>query len=911
MALLHLISKLQEAGLWEDLVRGTFSPSKAEVTVDDDLVCNMQFANDHLLPAEGSLRKLLSRQRPFSGTPMFSPVSAGARRRRTRELTTILARLRNLQSPQAIAVRSAQARLPVNDFRKSILDLIGKNTYSLIVAETGSGKSTQIPQMILDDAIDREVGGDCKVLCVQPRRVAAQLLAKRVAYERHEVVGQTVGRAVRFDSHYPAAIGSITYCTTGVLLNYLKNTGPLESFTHILLDEAHVRQTGTDLVMLLLKRYVEHCKAMKRPAPKVILMSATIEVNHFSSYFRNEGPGGTLLPAPHISIPGRLYHVEEHFLGEILEGLESSIGPGTMLKLLSERTTATFLERHRELFPDDDTIELEAAKQPVGEADEKEVPSPLPPTDTDYKDSLVPSGLLAATIFHLLKTTDSGSILVFLPGLRNILDLKAELLASGIPDFDFGDGDRFRILILHSGLSEDQEELSHEVPKGCRRILLATDVAEASLTIPDVRCVIDSGKAKRLMYNNELRSSRLETCWISHTNAMQRAGRAGRVQNGNYYFLGTKRRFDTLRLATPPEITRADLQDTCLIAKSIAPDVPVLETLRQAIEPPDDSMVLAAVESLKWLKALDEDGNLTGLGNVLTRLPLKPTFGKLVLMGIIFRCLDPLLLIGAMGNDASIFRLSLTKAEMAASVAHRAKYAGDSASDHMSAVNALQAVRHAWQEEGAVGAYNLADSTSLQMSSYYDIVNTARHIYNALVREGLLPPSQKAFPRKDSFCGSELNANSHNVPLIKALLLHCLTPQIAAPQSLSSKSRYCTQKDEHAVFVRRTLSDRPELLPRALAVYSSKVDAIDVMKLRDVSLISPLVACLFGGQLAWEDDLFTVNSWLHIGLNVKDASISETEAAQQMIQLASALDKVSQTLVSFGLSSANPPFPWL
>lgn len=918
MALLHLISKLQEAGLWEDLVRATFLPSKAEVTVDDDLVWNMQLASNNLLQAEDSLRKSLSRQGPSFDPAMFFTVYARTRERRSRHLTTILAKLRKLQSPQAIAVRSVQARLPVNDFRESILDLIGKSTYSLIVAETGSGKSTQVPQMILDDAIDRKVGGDCKVLCVQPRRIAAQLLAKRVAYERNETVGETVGRAVRFDSMYPALTGSITYCTTGIMLNFLKKPfGYLGSFTHILLDEVHVRDIGIDLVMLLLKRHVENCKAIKRPAPKIILMSATIEIDRFSSYFRNEGPDGTLLPAPHISIPGRLYHVEKHYLVEILEGLKSSIRPGTMSRLLSEETTTAFLEKHRALFPDTDTIGLEAqddiddlsAKRPVKE-DKKKV-SP-PPTDTDYDvDALVPTGLIAATIFHLLKTTDSGSILVFFPGLRNILDLRAQLFASDIPDFDFGDNDRFRILILHSGLSEGQEELSQKVPEGCRRILLATDIAEASLTIPDIRYVIDTGRAKRLMYNNELRSSRLESCWISQSNAMQRAGRAGRVHNGRYYFLGTKRRFDTLRPTTPPEITRGDLQGTCLITKSIVPDAPVLETLQQALEPPDGSMVLAAVESLKWLKALDENGNLTKLGSVLTLLPLNPAFGKLVIMGIIFRCLDPLLLLGSMGNDETIFRFTLSDRELTASLAHRAKYAGDSASDHIGAINAMQAVRHAWQEKGEDPAYDLANSTSLQMNSYYDVMNIAKHIYDALVRERLLPPSQEAFPQKDSFCGPELNANSHNVPLIKALLLHCLSRQIAAPQSPSSKNVYCTQTDEHASFSRASLSDRPARLPRALLIYNSKVEIGGQMKLRYVSFISPLVACLFGGKLAWENNSFTVNSWLDIGLKVRDASISKTEAAEQMIQLTFALDKVSQTLCTWfhlGFSSANSPF---
>lgn len=904
-----LISKLQEAGLWEDLLQLTYFPPETTISVDnnlvyntisldDDLVYNMQLAKNELLQAEASLRKRLSQleRGPWNPRPGFT-VTADYYEQRSGLLTDNLASFRHSQDPQAIAIRTNQAILPVSGFKESILENIRSSTYSLVVAETGSGKSTQVPQMILDDAIDQGIGGQCRVLCVQPRRLAAQLLARRVAYERGEALGDSVGYSVRFDSRFPAKGGSITYCTTGIMLNYLKDEFHKSgSYTHILLDEVHVRDIGIDFVMLLLKRHVDHCRKNDLPQPKVIVMSATIDVDLFSSYFRNQGPDGILLPAPHISIPGRQYHVRWHFLSEVLEGLEASIRPGILSQLLSEENTKEFLRKQQLRFSCKvktenaaDDIDSALGVQPAKQAS-LEAPIDL----ENHVDGVIPYGLIAGLVYHLFKTTQTGAILVFLPGLQHILDTKKTLFEfDQMLGFDFADSDRFRILTLHSSLPEEQEELSKKFPEGCRRIILATDIAEASLTIPDVRYVIDGGRVNRLVYNNKLRSSRVDCGWISQSSASQRAGRAGRVHDGHYYFVGTNHLFHSLRVTASPEFLRGDLQTTSLVAKSIVPDLSISEALQQAPEPPDDEKILAAVDSLKWLKALDENENLTSVGRILNLLPLTPAFGKLVILGVIFRCLDPLLVIAAMGDERSIFRRGLNDDDHKKILLDRAKYAGHSTSDHLSAVNAFQAVRNEWRQGDPSSAHALAVSNNIHFKRYLQVFNMSRHIFENLVQERLVFPLPGPFAREDTLCGPELNTNSHNVPLIKALLLHCLTPQIAAARKGKKPGRkYCTQTDEVATFPRSSLSLNLQNLPLALALYSSKAEGYNEMRLRDVSLISPLAACVFGGKLEWQDGELIVNSWLNMGMNLKNTTSSKDEVAAEMIQFSSALDKV-------------------
>lgn len=803
-----------------------------------------------------------------------------------------LSSFRQSKDPRILALRSATAKLPVNDLQKPILDLIRNHTYSLIVAETGSGKSTQVPQIILNDSIDRKRGGYCSVLCVQPRRIAAQMVARRVADERHEELSSrnSVGYKVRFDYHTPSPSGSITYCTTGIMLNMLqsKTTNELEKYSHIILDEVHVRDIGIDFVMLLLKRYIDRCPALRRPTPKVIVMSATIDIDLFSSYFRNEKPDGTLLPAPHISVPGRQFHVKRHYLNEVLKDVKTSIQPDILSKLLGERATQKFLQEHSALSG---TETRELIANILAERSSKEIFSPRQICgNPDDEAQLMPLGLICAAIFHLLTTTKTGSVLVFLPGLRHLFGLEQQLRSFGSAlKLNLADEGQFRVLKLHSDLPDELAKLSLPFSDSCRRIILATDIAEASLTIADVKYVIDSGKVYQKTYDSETHSRRMACSWVSQSSALQRLGRAGRVQNGEYFFLGAKEHFDSLRITKSPEIIRSDLQETCLLAKSVDPDIPISEFLSQAIEPPDDGEMCAAIESLKRMKALENPETLTNLGQALASLKVTPALGKLVILGIIFRCLDPLLILGAMGDDTDLFRRGITLKERVEILTDRAAFIGLSASDHISRINAFKAVRQVWSKDGPLGASEYTLSSNIDIIDYREIFVNACQVLTRLARARLITQAQAKFRDDGEFGGPSLNVNSQNIPLIKALLLHCLSPQLAAPRG---QTAYSTQIDRSVkLWPFSVIMSKPP--PRSLIVYSTKYQHPEGMMLMDASLISPLTACLFGGELTWQRDLLVVNHWLRIKLSVKEASYTTNTYALGLVSLGRTLDKVS------------------
>lgn len=837
-------------------------------------------------------------------------------------------------NPQRRALREAIDGLPVWKYERQILDIINNHTYCLIAGETGSGKSTQIPQMVLDQAIRRQAGAEIRVLCVQPRRIAASSLAQRVAHERGEKIGDTVGFQVRFESHWPRTGGAITYCTTGIMLNLLQ-TSPqfLHSFSHIMLDEIHVRDVGIDFVMLLLKRLISQRQALGHSAPKVIVMSATLDVDLFSSYFSNKGPDGTMTPAPHLIIPGRSFPVEKHYLDEILQSLIRLYGSSDALAQFfnnpdTKYETSNYLLQHYKHFssgpPSDVALVLESLKA---------TPNQFRNASSEYEDPLIPYELLLATIVHILSTRDTGSVLVFLPGMKHILMVE-EMLRSRGPGFgfSFSDENRFQILALHALLPEGQKNIAMEVPTGCRRILLATDIAEASVTFPDVKFVVDCGKAHEAVFDSKSLSRRLACSWISKSSAIQRAGRAGRVQPGEYFALYTEERHDGFRVTKSPEITRMDLQDVCLRAMVCAPDVSVTELLQEAIESPDIMNVQAAMDSLRRLQAVDENDTLTHLGHILSQLSIDPARAKLVILGIIFRCLDPLLIHGAMA-ESSLFRFQSTPDGKAQVVHELQSFAQASGSDHIGLINAFKAVRDVYMRSGRWKALDFCVKHCIHFPRYHETYLVSREILGKLSSAGLIRPDQASLDESYQFGGPELNANSRNPALIKALLLHCMYPQIAVPSLAPSRLRspYCdTETDRKTVINRgssilRIPSTDPKqkyMRVQSLFVFSKKVevglDGVSFKALFDTSLIDPLTACLFGGRLQWNGQNISMGSCVNIP--VLSADGRDDQGAHGVIELRKAVDRVSspslgkiyiRKLLTFQLQSLAASYQYL
>jgi HrpA-like RNA helicase len=797
------------------------------------------------------------------------------------------------------ALRKQMMALPVRKYGNKVLNLIKSNTYSILVAETGSGKSTQLPQLILDDAIASSVGARCRILCVQPRQIAATSLARRVARERSEKLGDTVGYSIRFDHCHPPDHGFIKYCTTGILLNILKG-GPasLDQFSHIILDEVHVRDVQIDVVMMLLKRAIEQRQSIGANVPKVILMSATVSVDLFASYLGSKAPDGKIMPAPHLTIPGRTFEVKRHYLEEVVHNITHSLPPDVLSVLFrKDKDTALFLNNHFKAFDNSKQNEnLPAPKPHLSTGGDHPPQQYLPTQETNVSELAelnVPSGLISATILSLLCTTNEGSILAFVPGIKQINLIASQMKSIGPQfGFNFEDADLFKIIRLHSEIPNEHRELSVPAPPGCRRIIIATDIAEASLTIPDVRFVVDSGKANQMNYITEEQIGELTPRWISKSAALQRAGRAGRTQAGDYYFLGSSQQFENLRMTKSPEITRANLEELCLLTKraSLGTSDSISDLLGQTLEPPSDARIHAALESLKDLQALDDREEFTGLGHLLEKLDMDPFLGKLVVLGIIFRCLDPMVILASLGSPSKLFQRLVSGLDRKTLSESRSAFNQGLQSSHMVDINAYRALRAQSSEKAAA---KFAHSHCMDYDAFMKAKSVGHQILAKLHQVGLINKAPNPNSR-GLFGDLSMNANSNNENLVKALLVHSLSPKLAVKRAHTSFIRI-----KPGVPVSRA-KPSPET---AIYAFARKWSTRDIpLGISDLTQIRPLAACLLTRKLELEQDKLVLDSWLN--LRIKNEGFSKEEISENLIQQHQLLNDVS-ILPLVNISCAN------
>jgi ATP-dependent RNA helicase DHX36 len=531
------------------------------------------------------------------------------------------------ENPVHAELRRKKEELPMNQYRAQVIDVVENNTYSIIVGATGSGKTTQVPQILLEKAIAEQTGAACNIICTQPRRIAATSVAARVAAERGESLRQTVGHHVRFDAKTPEYNGSILYCTTGILLQQLQHNpdDTLEGITHLVVDEVHERDILIDFLMILLKKVVANRQRLGQTVPKVVLMSATMDTEMFAGYFSQKNANGDYIPCPSISVPGRTFPVKEYHLEDLFEEMEEAY-PGKFSLRNLDDNSMKFLEGERRF---ESTTPV--ASQPAsvkGDEDEeaaidwkgKRVFSAGGIVTGDEADeALVPHGLIGTTIAHIARQSQEGAILAFLPGLEDIEKVERFLQSKPL-GVDFYDTSKYQIFLLHSSNPNVQTEVFNPTPEGCRKIILSTNIAETSVTIPEVRYVVDTGKHKEKRYDQVTRITRLQTCWVSKSNSKQRAGRAGRVQNGHYYALFPKARHESMRVIGLPEMLRSDLQEVCLDIRAQGFKDSIADFLSEAIEPPSPYAIAASVSQLQGLEALTEDEQLTPLGRFLAAL---------------------------------------------------------------------------------------------------------------------------------------------------------------------------------------------------------------------------------------------------------------------------------------------------
>ena len=552
-------------------------------------------------------------------------------------------------TPEQLAERAAAIPvisfpdLPVSERRDEIASAIRDHQVVIVSGETGSGKTTQLPKICMQ--LGRGVAG--MIGHTQPRRLAARSVADRIADELGQTVGRERGQVVGYQVRFTDEVGPTTLVklmTDGILLAEIQSDPMLRRYDTLIIDEAHERSLNIDFILGYVARLLP-----ARPDLKVIITSATIDsdrfARHFGTWEGTPGSGRLIEPAPVIEVSGRTYPVEIRY---------RPLGPTTPSSYTSEASAAQ---------ANDPTETVETTE--VTESG----PMQLVLEDPDDELATLGYGMgedidVETAICHAvdeLSAEGDGDILVFLPGERDIRDTEAALL-----DHLKGRGRRagddkgarpgdIEILPLYARLTATEQHRVFE-PHRLRRVVLATNVAETSLTVPGIRYVIDPGLARISRYSNKTKVQRLPIEPVSQASANQRAGRCGRVAEGVAIRLFSQADYLSRPRFTEPEILRTSLASVILQMASLGlgavEDFPFLDA-------PDRRAVRDGVALLVEIGALAQDREgadaapassqyrLTGIGRDLARLPIDPRLGRMLLEAERLGCASEVLVIVA------------------------------------------------------------------------------------------------------------------------------------------------------------------------------------------------------------------------------------------------------------------------
>ena len=432
--------------------------------------------------------------------------------------------------------------LPVCRHARDVADIVRANRVVLVLADTGSGKTTQIPQILLERGVCEE---GMTIAVTQPRRVAAVSVARRVAEEMQVKIGEEVGYRVRFEDK-TSTTTRIKYLTDGTLLREFLTDNSLSKYSIVMLDEAHERSLNTDILFGVLKKLV----LTRKPPLKLVITSATLESEKFSAYFGE---------CPVYHIPGRAYPVQ---IAHATEAARSYF----------ESAIATVVDIHVNMPP--------------------------------------------------------GDVLLFLTGQEEI-DKAVQRINKETQSMGEGACPYIQVVPLYASLPPAmQARVFQSHAANVRRVIVSTNVAETSVTVPGIVYVIDPGVVKQIEYDAMTGMETLKVVPISAVQAKQRAGRAGRTQRGHCFRLYTK---ENLELDMPkiqkPEIQRTSLVGAILYLKTL--DLQGLDVMKfEFLDPPEPMLIADALRQLYLIGAIDCDGSVTLIGKEMSHLPLEPCLAR-------------------------------------------------------------------------------------------------------------------------------------------------------------------------------------------------------------------------------------------------------------------------------------------
>ncbi|XP_055531945.1 ATP-dependent RNA helicase DHX33 [Wyeomyia smithii] len=483
------------------------------------------------------------------------------------------------QPPSARLINLHRQSLPIFHVRKQIVDGVKRHQTMVLLSDTGSGKSTQIAQYLYEESVNQG-----KMIAVtQPRRVAAITVAKRVAQEQGGTVGDVVGYTVRFED-VTSENTQIKFMTDGILFREALTDQLLKNYNIIILDEAHERTIATDVLFGIVKKAQQIRRTKLLEPLKVVVMSATMNVDHFTKYFNN---------CPTLYLRGSNYTVKIFQCLDNVHYLEACI------------TTIFQIHEHQ--------------------------------------------------------NSSNGDILVFLTGQEEI-ESTASLVRRLAKTIYQRDHLRLVVYPMYAAMSQhSQMDAFLPAPPFTRKVILATNIAETSITIPGIKYVIDCGRSKVRVFNSLTGIDTLQVEWISKAQAWQRTGRAGRIEDGECYRAYSSNEYKAMEAHSKPEILRCNIAASVLQLLALGIDSRQFDFLDK---PPTDT-IDSALQELKELGAIlsVETPALTPLGWKMAKLPLDPKYSKILLSASEFGCLEEALSIVAMLSSENVFLSSNQKRE--------------------------------------------------------------------------------------------------------------------------------------------------------------------------------------------------------------------------------------------------------
>ncbi|OLY85089.1 ATP-dependent RNA helicase DHX29 [Smittium mucronatum] len=579
-----------------------------------------------------------------------------------------------------------------------------KKRVFIIEGDTGCGKSTQIPQIILKLLLNSDNYDGGMIICTQPRRLSAVSISKRVGQELGEPSYVNVGDPKSLVGYHiglePKVSDSniILFCTTGILIQRLASNPDLLGVSVIIIDEVQERTVETDFLLIVLRKILQRRKDLH-----LILMSATIDTSLFSRYFDD---------CPIIRIPGRTFPVDSFYLEDVVletaysidqeseYAINQNFNSGTQIKI--EKMKNAKYDSNFIMDQDDTSFNTSQQYSKLNIVEDlSEITNKQDNIDPYYQAfktiaMMNQNKVNLDLIVHILKfilsdkgnyytsqikskIPESGSILIFLPGIKDINNL-ASMIES---DYDL---DVLVPIKLHSAIyttkpqaggnsAKKQLDPFAPAPYGKKKVVISTNIAETGITIPDVTIVIDCGRSKQIRYDSRRQMTIMEESYISKASSKQRRGRAGRVQYGLCFCLYTNSQYERLADYDSPEITRFPLHNLCLRIKNQFPEQDLFEFFNSAVDPPPIKSVENAIYSLVGAGALkvhdpkkkpesseleankeNLDMSLTPLGKQISKFPVDLHVAKMLLYGVIFGCLDPILTVAAaLMQSKSIF----------------------------------------------------------------------------------------------------------------------------------------------------------------------------------------------------------------------------------------------------------------